>query len=118
MSKNKQKLEIHMNLIEAITEIEKELGIEPPQGAFKLPPKLRYHEVLSELRKTICPHAEKLREPIRSDKAQLVGFVIDAIVIGLVNLPVAAATIARVITNIGIEEFCKVPEIIFDDEAS
>lgn len=103
-----------MDIFEALEKLEAELGIVPPMGAGKIPPRARYHRVLARIRDVICPKLKQAETHIKAEKGSFVAIISDAILVGLANLELPATTIARSIVIIGIDNFCLDPALILN----
>lgn len=99
----------NQELLDALSEIEQALELQPPIGAAELPPELRYFRILEFLRERICPAISTIVDFSKKPQGEIVSILIDILISQLSNVPIPVATVAKYIAILGVERFCSNP---------
>lgn len=97
------------DLITALTNLEEELDLNTPLNANLGNNRLRFSNIVLEIKNRICPRKELIKERMRSEGANMTIVLTDALLSFVTALPLVAASLAKYIFTIGIDTFCSDP---------
>ena len=99
----------NQELIDALTEIEQFLELQPPIGAAELPPEIRYFRVLRIIRDHVCPAVSAIVDFSKKSEGEIVTILVDILITFMSSLPVPVATVSKHIAALGVDRFCSDP---------
>ena len=99
-------------LKDALEALEAEFDIVPARGMGFLPPSIRYNAVINKLREKICPRSEEILDLTKNKHADVAASLTDAILSFVTSAPLLAATLAKYLVEVGLENFCRDPSVL------
>jgi len=103
-------------LLADLASLEQHLGIRPPSGLGKLPPAVRFAEVLNWLRSRLCPRKDSILAKVQSQPAEIITILTDALGIHSTGVDLPLTSLLRCVGIMGLSQFCKNPADLLPEE--